>query len=129
MRRQLYSLGMPNGIKVTIMLEELKELGVDGADYDLYKINIGAGNQFGSDFVKINPNSKIPALVDQSQNPRVKIFESGSILLYLAEKFNKLIPTDIHGRTKPLTGYSGKLGQGLMLVEGLVTFSLMRQNL
>jgi GSH-dependent disulfide-bond oxidoreductase len=78
---QLYSLGTPNGIKVTIMLEELKELGVDGADYNLYKINIGAGDQFGSDFVKINPNSKIPALVDQSQSPRVEIFESGSILL------------------------------------------------
>ena len=92
---QLYSLGTPNGIKVTIMLEELKELGVDGADYNLYKINIGAGDQFGSDFVKINPNSKIPALVDQSQSPRVEIFESGSILLYLAEKFNKLIPTYI----------------------------------
>ncbi|PIC75845.1 glutathione-dependent disulfide-bond oxidoreductase, partial [Sporosarcina sp. P19] len=97
---QLYSLGTPNGIKVTIMLEELKELDVDGADYNLYKINIGADEQFGSDFVKINPNSKIPALVDQSQSPRVEIFESGSILLYLAEKFNKLIPTDIHGRTE-----------------------------
>src|SRR5690606_6911109 len=81
---QLYSLGTPNGIKVTIMLEELKELGVEGADYDVYTINIGEGDQFGSDFVEINPNSKIPALVDQSQNrsPRVKIFESGSILLY-----------------------------------------------
>jgi GST-like protein len=109
---QLYSLGTPNGIKVTIMLEELKELGVDGADYDLYKINIGAGNQFGSDFVKINPNSKIPALVDQSQNPRVKIFESGSILLYLAEKFNKLIPTDIHGRTETLNWLFWQIGSG-----------------
>ena len=109
---QLYSLGTPNGIKVTIMLEELKELGVDGADYDLYKINIGAGDQFGSDFVKINPNSKIPALVDQSQSPRVEIFESGSILLYLAEKFNKLIPTDIHGRTETLNWLFWQIGSG-----------------
>ena len=109
---QLYSLGTPNGIKVTIMLEELKELGVDGADYDLYKINIGAGDQFGSDFVKINPNSKIPALVDQSQSPRVEIFESGSILLYLAEKFNKLIPTDIHGRTETLNRLFWQIGSG-----------------
>lgn len=97
---QLYSLGTPNGIKVTIMFEELKELGVVDADYDLYKINIGKGDQFGSDFVEINPNSKIPALVDQSQSPCVEIFESGSILLYLAEKFNQLIPSDIHGRTE-----------------------------
>ena len=109
---QLYSLGTPNGIKVTIMLEELKELGVDGADYDLYTINIGDGDQFGSDFVKINPNSKIPALVDQSQNPRVEIFESGSILLYLAEKYNKLIPTDIHGRTETLNWLFWQIGSG-----------------
>ena len=74
---QLYSLGTPNGIKVTIMLEELKELGVEDADYDLYLINIGEGDQFGSDFVAINPNSKIPALVDQSQEPHLEIFESG----------------------------------------------------
>jgi GST-like protein len=99
---QLYSLGTPNGIKVTIMFEELKELGVEGADYDLYTINIGEGDQFGSDFVEINPNAKIPALVDQSLSPRVEIFESGSILLYLAEKFEQLIPTDIHGRTETL---------------------------
>ncbi|MGO3212968.1 MAG: glutathione S-transferase N-terminal domain-containing protein, partial [Ruoffia tabacinasalis] len=98
---QLYSLGTPNGIKATIMFEELKELGVD-VGYDVYLINIGDGDQFGSDFVEINPNSKIPALVDQSQEPRLEIFESGSILLYLAEKFNKLIPTDIHGRTETM---------------------------
>lgn len=90
---QLYSLGTPNGIKVTIMLEELKELGIENADYDLYLINIGEGDQFGSDFVAINPNSKIPALVDQSQEPRLKIFESGSILLYLAEKYGQTDPT------------------------------------
>ena len=109
---QLYSLGTPNGIKVTIMLEELKELGVDGADYDVYTINIGQGDQFGSDFVNINPNSKIPALVDQGQRPRLEIFESGSILLYLAEKFNKLIPTDVHGRTETLNWLFWQIGAG-----------------
>ncbi len=109
---QLYSLGTPNGIKVTIMLEELKELGVEGADYDLYTINIGEGDQFGSDFVEINPNSKIPALVDHSQSPRLEIFESGSILLYLAEKFDQLIPTDIHGRTETLNWLFWQIGAG-----------------
>ncbi|GAA4068309.1 glutathione-dependent disulfide-bond oxidoreductase [Amphibacillus indicireducens] len=109
---QLYSLGTPNGIKVTIMLEELKALGVEDADYDVYLVHIGEGDQFGSDFVDINPNSKIPALVDQSQNPRVDIFESGSILLYLAEKFNKLIPADIHGRTETLNWLFWQIGSG-----------------
>ncbi|MFL2105346.1 glutathione-dependent disulfide-bond oxidoreductase [Desemzia sp. FAM 23991] len=109
---QLYSLGTPNGIKVTIMFEELKELGAEGIDYDLYTINIGEGDQFGSDFVEINPNSKIPALVDQSQSPRVDIFESGSILLYLAEKFNELIPKDIHGRTETLNWLFWQIGAG-----------------
>lgn len=107
---QLYSLGTPNGIKITIMLEELRELGVEGIDYDLYEVHIGEGDQFGSDFVEINPNSKIPALVDQSKSPRVEIFESGSILLYLAEKFNKLIPTDIHGRTETLNWLFWQIG-------------------
>lgn len=109
---QLYSLGTPNGIKITIMFEELKELGVKNADYDLYTINIGEGDQFGSDFVKINPNSKIPALVDQSQSPQVDLFESGSILLYLAEKFEQLIPTDIHGRTETLNWLFWQIGAG-----------------
>lgn len=107
---QLYSLGTPNGIKITIMFEELKELGVSEADYDLYKINIGEGDQFGSDFVEINPNSKIPALVDQSQNPRLEIFESASILLYLAEKFNELLPTDIQGRTETMNWLFWQIG-------------------
>lgn len=119
---QLYSLGTPNGIKVTIMLEELKELGVDGADYDLYKIDIGAGDQFGSDFVKINPNSKIPAMVDQSQNPPVNLFESGSILLYLAEKFNHFIPTDIHGRTETLNWLFWQIGAGPFIGGGFGHF-------
>lgn len=107
---QVYSLGTPNGIKVAIMLEELKELGVAGVDYDLYKIHIGEGDQFGSDFVEINPNSKIPAMVDQSQSPRLEIFESASILLYLAEKFSELIPTDIHERTETLNWLFWQIG-------------------
>lgn len=119
---QLYSLGTPNGIKVTIMFEELKELGIVDADYDLYKIDIGEGDQFGSDFVEINPNSKIPALVDQSQSPRVEIFESGSILLYLAEKFSQLIPTDIHGRTETLNWLFWQIGAGPYIGGGFGHF-------
>ncbi|MGO4940545.1 glutathione-dependent disulfide-bond oxidoreductase [Fundicoccus sp. Sow4_D5] len=119
---QLYSLGTPNGIKVTIMLEELKELGVEDADYDLYLINIGEGDQFGSDFVAINPNSKIPALVDQSQEPRLEIFESGSILLYLAEKYGQLIPQDIHGRTETLNWLFWQIGAGPYIGGGFGHF-------
>src|SRR5699024_6806884 len=85
---QLYSLGTPNGIKATIMFEELKELGVD-VDYDVYLINIGDGDQFGSDFAEINPDSKIPAWVDQSQEPGLEIFERGTYLRALAERSNK----------------------------------------
>jgi GST-like protein len=88
---QLYSLNTPNGVKVNILLEELAEIGVEGAEYDAYKIDISAGDQFGSEFVAINPNSKIPALVDYTGEP-IEIFESGAILLYLAEKFGKFIP-------------------------------------
>lgn len=90
---QLYSLATPNGVKVTIMFEELLALGIKEAEYDAYLINIGEGDQFGSDFVNINPNSKIPALLDQSKTETIPIFESGSILFYLAEKFQVLIPT------------------------------------
>lgn len=90
---QLYSLNTPNGVKINIMLEELAELKVKGAGYDAFKINIMEGEQFGSDFVDINPNSKIPALVDQSKKPAIKLFESGAILMYLAEKHKKFIPT------------------------------------
>lgn len=97
--RQVYSLGTPNGIKVTIMLEELKEAGVD-AKYDLFKIAIGEGDQFGSDFVKINPNSKIPAMVDYSHDEPIRVFESVSILLYLAEKFEKFMPTSLAERAE-----------------------------
>lgn len=91
---QLYSLNTPNGIKVNILLEELAELGMTEAAYDAYKIDISSGDQFGADFVAINPNSKIPALVDYSANPPQKLFESGAILLYLAEKFDQFIPHD-----------------------------------
>lgn len=97
---QVYSLGTPNGQKVSILLEELKEAGIEEAAYDLYKINIGEGDQFGSDFVKINPNSKIPAMVDYSQDEPIKVFESVSILLYLAEKFERFLPTTLAGRTE-----------------------------
>ncbi|KAF1306109.1 glutathione-dependent disulfide-bond oxidoreductase [Enterococcus saccharolyticus] len=97
---QVYSLGTPNGIKVTIMLEELKEAGISEATYDLYKINIGEGDQFGSDFVKINPNSKIPAMVDYSEEEPIRVFESVSILLYLAEKFDRFIPHTLAEKTE-----------------------------
>ncbi|MCY9872588.1 glutathione-dependent disulfide-bond oxidoreductase [Vibrio barjaei] len=91
---QLYSLATPNGQKVTIMLEELLALGKSDAEYDAYLINIGEGDQFGSGFVDVNPNSKIPALLDRSAEKPVRVFESGNILLYLAEKFGALLPTD-----------------------------------
>jgi GST-like protein len=97
---QLHSLGTPNGQKVTIMLEELLALGVTEAEYDAYIIKIGEGDQFGSGFVEVNPNSKIPALVDRSGETPINVFESGNILLYLAEKFGHLIPTDIAKRTQ-----------------------------
>ena len=115
---QLYSLGTPNGVTVTIMLEELLAAGVTEAGYDLYKISIMEGDQFGSDFVKINPNSKIPALLDQSADKPIPVFESANILLYLAEKFGKLIPSDLAARTEVLnwlfwqTGAAPFLGGG-----------------
>ncbi len=96
---QLYSMGTPNGQKVTIMLEELLAKGFANAEYDAHLIKIGDGDQFSSGFVEINPNSKIPALVDQSVSPAINIFESGSILLYLAEKFGCFIPQEIAAKT------------------------------
>ena len=99
---QLYSQGTPNGIKVTIMFEELLNLGVKEAEYDAWLIRIGNGDQFSSGFVDINPNSKIPSLVDNSGTEPVKIFESGSILLYLADKFQKFIPKSFNERTECL---------------------------
>lgn len=99
---QLYSLGTPNGVKVTIMLEELLALGHEGAEYDAWLINIADGDQFGSGFVDINPNSKIPAMMDHSTTPPTRLFESGSMLLYLADKFGEFIPKDHAGRTECL---------------------------
>jgi len=97
---QLYSLATPNGQKVSIMFEELLELGLTDAEYDAYLINIGEGDQFGSDFVDINPNSKIPALMDHSTTPPTRIFESGAILQYLGEKFDAFIPNDLKAKTE-----------------------------
>ncbi|NRF13030.1 glutathione-dependent disulfide-bond oxidoreductase [Vibrio coralliilyticus] len=97
---QLHSMGTPNGQKVTIMLEELLALGVSEAEYDAYLIKIGDGDQFGSGFVEVNPNSKIPALVDRSGDTPINVFESGNILLYLAEKFGHFLPTDVAAKTE-----------------------------
>ena len=98
---QLYSLGTPNGQKVTVMLEELLAAGYE-AEYDAWLIKIYTGEQFGSDFVKINPNSKIPAMMDYSQNPPLRLFESGSMLVYLAEKFGAFLPTDVRKRAETI---------------------------
>lgn len=107
---QLYSLGTPNGVKVTIMLEELLALGHSGAEYDAWLINIGEGDQFGSGFVSVNPNSKIPALMDHSTAEPTRIFESASILLYLAEKFGEFLPTDLTKRTEMMSWLFWQVG-------------------
>jgi GST-like protein len=99
---QLYSLGTPNGVKVTVLLEELLAAGHGGAEYDAWLINIGAGDQFGSGYVEANPNSKIPVLVDHSGPEPQRVFESGAILLYLAEKFGAFLPTAPRARTEAL---------------------------
>jgi len=118
---QLYSLGTPNGIKVTIMLEELLQLGRD-ADYDAWLINIGEGQQFGSDFVAINPNSKIPAMLDYSQDPPLRLFESGSILVYLAEKFGAFLPTEIRKRTETFNWLMWQMGSAPFVGGGFGHF-------
>ena len=100
---QLYSLGTPNGIKVTVMLEELLAAGHAGAEYDAWLINIGPGDQFSSGFVAVNPNSKIPALLDRSGDKPIRVFESGSILLYLAEKFGAFLPTEPGARAETVS--------------------------
>ena len=99
---QLYSQGTPNGVKITIMLEELLSLGITEAEYDAWLIRIGNGDQFTSGFVEINPNSKIPSLTDNSIEKPIRVFESGSILLYLADKFNQFIPKQFEKRTECL---------------------------
>lgn len=107
---QLYSLGTPNGQKVTIMLEELLALGIQEAEYDAWLINIGEGDQFSSGFVDINPNSKIPALVDRSGKEPIRVFESGSILTYLAEKFSAFLPTTQPERAETLSWLFWQMG-------------------
>lgn len=119
---QLHSLATPNGVKVTIMLEELLAAGHTGAEYDAYLINIGEGEQFGSGFVDINPNSKIPALVDQSTDKPTRVFESGSILLYLAEKFGAFLPTDPAARTECLSWLFWQMGSAPYLGGGFGHF-------
>ncbi|ENX42007.1 glutathione-dependent disulfide-bond oxidoreductase [Acinetobacter sp. NIPH 2100] len=119
---QLYSLATPNGQKVTILLEELLTLGHTDAEYDAWLIKIGEGQQFGSGFVEINPNSKIPALVDHSQNPPLRVFESGSILLYLAEKFKAFIPTELAARTECLNWLFWQMGSAPYIGGGLGHF-------
>jgi len=119
---QLYSLATPNGVKVTVMLEELLELGFEDAEYDAWLINIGEGDQFGSGFVEINPNSKIPALLDHSAQPPQRLFESGSMLLYLAEKFGALLPEDAVGRTETLNWLFWQMASTPMLGGGFRHF-------
>jgi len=119
---QLYSQGTPNGVKITMMLEELLALGHDGAEYDAWMINISKGDQFGSGFVGVNPNSKIPALVDRSGPEPVDVFESGAILLYLAEKFGALLPTDLVRRTEVLNWLFWQVGSTPYLGGGFGHF-------
>jgi len=119
---QLYSLATPNGVKVTIMLEELLALGHAGAEYDAYMIDILEGDQFGSGFVEINPNSKIPALLDTSTFKPTSVFESGSILLYLAEKFKAFIPIDPARRTECLNWLFWQMGAAPYLGGGFGHF-------
>lgn len=119
---QLYSLATPNGVKVTILLEELLEAGINAAEYDAWLISIRDGAQFGSDFVDINPNSKIPALLDHSHTPPLRVFESGNILLYLAEKFAAFLPTDIAGRTETLNWLFWQMGSAPFVGGGFGHF-------
>ncbi len=119
---QLYSLATPNGVKVTVMLEELLALGHEGAEYDAWLINIGEGEQFGSGFVAANPNSKIPALMDHSTDTPTRVFESASILLYLAEKFGAFLPTEHAARTECLNWLLWQMGSAPYLGGGFGHF-------
>ncbi len=118
---QLYSLGTPNGVKVTILLEELLAAGFSGAEYDAWLIRID-GEQFGSGFVAVNPNSKIPALLDRSMDPPLRVFESGSILLYLADKFAAFVPRDVRGRTECLNWLFWQMASAPILGGGFGHF-------
>jgi GST-like protein len=119
---QLYSLGTPNGVKVTIMLEELLALGKSGAEYDAWLIDIGKGEQFGSGFVAVNPNSKIPALLDRSGATPIRVFESGAILLYLAEEFAAFLPTEAGPRAECLSWLFWQMGSAPYLGGGFGHF-------
>jgi GST-like protein len=119
---QLYSLGTPNGVKVTGMLEELLALGHSGAEYDAWLIKIGDGEQFGTGFVRANPNSKIPALVDRSGPTPIRVFESGAILLYLAEKFSEFLPTEVGARAECLSWLFWQMGSAPYLGGGFGHF-------
>jgi GST-like protein len=119
---QLYSLGTPNGQKVTILLEELLALGHSGAEYDAWLIRIGEGDQFGSGFVAVNPNSKIPALVDRSGSDPIRVFESGAILLYLAEKFGAFLPSEAGPRAECLSWLFWQMGSAPYLGGGFGHF-------
>jgi GSH-dependent disulfide-bond oxidoreductase len=119
---QLYSLGTPNGVKVTVMLEELLALGHSGAEYDAWLIRIGDGDQFGSGFVAVNPNSKIPALMDRSGPKPIRVFESGAILMYLAEKFGAFLPTEASERAECLSWLFWQMGSAPYLGGGFGHF-------
>ena len=119
---QLYSLGTPNGVKVTVMLEELLALGLTGAEYDAWLINIREGDQFGSGFVGVNPNSKIPALLDRSGPAPIRVFESGAILIYLAEKFGALLPNEPAARAACLSWLMWQMGSAPYLGGGFGHF-------
>ncbi len=119
---QLYSLATPNGVKVTVLLEELLELGIKAAEYDAYLINIGEGEQFGSGFVAINPNSKIPALLDRSTTPPTRVFESGAMLVYLAEKFGAFLPTEPSARAECLSWLFFQMGSAPYIGGGFGHF-------
>lgn len=119
---QLYSMGTPNGVKVTVMLEELLALGHQGAEYDAWLVRIGEGDQFGSGFVAVNPNSKIPALVDRGGPEPIRVFESGSILLYLAEKFGAFLPSERAARAECLSWLFWQMGSAPYLGGGFGHF-------
>lgn len=119
---QLYSMGTPNGVKVTVMFEELLALGHNAAEYDAWLIRIGEGDQFGSGFVEVNPNSKIPALVDHSTPEPTRVFESGAILLYLAEKFGEFLPSEHAARTEVLNWLFWQMGSAPYLGGGFGHF-------
>ena len=119
---QLYSLATPNGVKVTVLLEELLELGIKAAEYDAYLIDISEGEQFGSGFVAINPNSKIPALLDRSTTPPTRVFESGAMLVYLAEKFGAFLPTEPSARAECLSWLFFQMGSAPYIGGGFGHF-------